>query len=98
MADFDFAPKTLRFRTNKPYLLRLSNSDRHGHSFDAEEFFAAADVAPEDRSKVVKGEVDVGGGQTVEVRLLTSKIGSFKFHCSHFLHSAFGMTGEVVVQ
>jgi plastocyanin len=24
--------------------------------------------------------------------------GTYKFHCTHFLHSAFGMTGEAVVR
>jgi plastocyanin len=98
MADFAFAPKTLLFQANVPYHLRLTNSAGHGHSFDAPEFFAAVGIAPEDQSKVVKGEVEVEGGQTVDVKFVPATTGSYKFHCSHFLHAAFGMTGEAVVQ
>jgi uncharacterized cupredoxin-like copper-binding protein len=98
MADFDFTPKTLMFHANTPYRLRLTNGAGHGHSFDAPEFFASAAIAPDDQSKIVKGEVEVEGGQTVDVKFVPGKSGSYKFHCSHFLHSAFGMTGEAVVQ
>lgn len=98
MADYDFTPKTLQFHANKPYRLRLTNSAGHGHSFDAPEFFAAVGIAPEDQSKVVKGEVEVEGGQTVELKFVPATTGSYKFHCSHFLHASFGMTGEAVVQ
>jgi plastocyanin len=55
-------------------------------------------VAPADQAKVVDGEVDVDGGQTVDVTLTIASPGNYKFHCSHFLHSAFGMTGEAVVR
>src|SRR5512140_130639 len=98
MDNYDFTPKTLQFHANKPYRLRLTNSASHGHSFDAPEFFAAVGIAPEDQSKVVKGEVEVEGGQTVDVKFVPATTGSYKFHCSHFLHAAFGMTGEAVVQ
>jgi FtsP/CotA-like multicopper oxidase with cupredoxin domain len=98
MANYDFTPKTLEFHVNKAYRLRLTNGAGHGHSFDAPEFFAAVSIAPEDQSKVVKGEVEVEGGQTVDVKFVPATTGSYKFHCSHFLHAAFGMTGEAVVQ
>ncbi len=98
MADFDFTPKTLQFHANMPYRLRLTNSAGHGHSFDAPEFFAAAVIAPDDQSKVAKGDVEVEGGQTVEMKFVPTQTGSYKFHCSHFLHATFGMTGDVIVQ
>jgi uncharacterized cupredoxin-like copper-binding protein len=97
MADFAFTPKALQFNANKPYDLRLTNKAGHGHSFDAPEFFAAVTVAPEDQAKVVKGEVEVEGGQTVDLKFVPTVSGAYKFHCSHFLHASFGMTGDVVV-
>ena len=98
MADFSFAPNTLTFHANKPYVLHLTNTSGHGHSFDAPEFFAAVTVAPEDRSKIDKGDVEVEGGQSVDVKIVPKASGSYKFHCSHFLHASFGMTGQVVVE
>jgi plastocyanin len=43
------------------------------------------------------GEVEVEGGQTVDVKFVPTVSGAYKFHCSHFLHASFGMTGDVVV-
>ena len=97
MANFAFTPNTLQFSANKPYDLRLTNKAGHGHSFDAPEFFAAVGVAPEDRAKVVKGEVEVEGGQTVDVKFMPTVSGAYKFHCSHFAHAILGMTGDVVI-
>ena len=60
--------------------------------------FADAAVAPDDQSKVVDGSIEVAGGQSIDVKFVPNTAGTYKFHCSHFLHSAFGMTGEAVVQ
>jgi uncharacterized cupredoxin-like copper-binding protein len=97
MASFAFTPNTLQFSANKPYDLRLTNKAGHGHNFDAPEFFAAVGVAPEDRAKIVKGEVEVEGGQTVDVKFVPTVSGAYKFHCSHFGHAILGMTGDVVI-
>ena len=98
MANFDFTPRALQFRANLPYHLRLTNNASGGHSFDAPEFFAAVNVAPKDRGKIVKGEIEVGSGQTVDVTFVPTISGTYEFHCSHFLHASFGMKGTIVVQ
>ena len=98
IANFDFTPNALQFRANMPYRLRLTNSASGGHSFNAPEFFAAVSVAPEDRAKIVKGEIEVAAGQSVEVKFVPKVSGTYRFHCSHFLHAGFGMTGTVVVR
>ena len=98
MANFAFTPDALQFHANMPYRLRLTNSASGGHSFDAPEFFAAVSVAPEDRTKIVKGEIEVEAGQSVEVKFVPKVSGTYQFHCSHFLHASFGMTGSIVVK
>jgi plastocyanin len=98
MTNYAFTPNTLQLRANTPYRLRFSNASHTGHSFRAREFFATSSVTPADQSKIVDGEVEVDSGQTVEVNLMIPTPGTYKFHCSHFLHSAFGMTGEAVVR
>ena len=98
MTNYAFTPNALQFRLNTPYHLRLINNSGHDHSFDAPDFFAAVDTAPEDRVKVVAGEVEVEGGQAVDVKIVPAKPGTYDFHCSHFLHSTFGMTGEALIQ
>lgn len=98
MSDFSFAPANLQLHANQPYRLHLTNSSNHGHSFDAPLLFAAAALAPNDQSKIVDGGIEVEGGQSVDVKFVPTSAGTYKFHCSHFLHSAFGMHGEAVVQ
>jgi uncharacterized cupredoxin-like copper-binding protein len=97
MANFEYTPKALQFHAGLPYRFRLTNTAGGGHSFDAPEFFAAVAVAPEDRAKIVKGEIEVEAGQTVEVKFVPTAPGTYQFHCSHFLHAGFGMKGSVVV-
>lgn len=68
MTNYASTPNALQPRWNTPYHLRLVNNSGHDHSFDAPDFFAAVGVAPEDRVKVVAGEVEVEGGQAVDVK------------------------------
>ena len=98
MANFEYTPNALQFRANLPYRLRLKNNAGGGHSFDAPEFFAAVSVAPEDRAKIVKGEIEVESGQTVEMRFVPTVSGTYQFHCTHTLHATFGMRGTIVVR
>jgi len=97
IANYQFTPGALQFHANLPYRFRLTNNAGGGHSFDAPEFFAAVTVAPEDRAKIVKGEIEVESGKTVEVKFVPTVAGTYRFHCSHFLHASLGMTGTVVV-
>ena len=97
LENYEYTPKALQFRAGLPYHFRLTNKAGGGHSFDAPEFFAAVAVAPEDRAKIVKGEIEVGAGQTVDVKFVPTAPGTYQFHCSHFLHASFGMKGTVVV-
>ncbi|HEY5047406.1 MAG TPA: cupredoxin domain-containing protein [Rhizomicrobium sp.] len=98
MTDYKFTPNLLQFRANMPYRLRLVNNTGRDHSFDAPELFAAARIADDDQAKVNKGEIEVDGGQTVDVKFVPQTPGIYKFQCSHFLHATFGMTGEAAVQ
>jgi FtsP/CotA-like multicopper oxidase with cupredoxin domain len=98
MTNYQFTPDALLFRANLPYRLRLTNNASGGHSFHAPEFFAAVTVVSEDQAKIVKGEIEVESGQTVEVKFVPKVSGTYEFHCSHFLHASFGMTGTVVVR
>jgi plastocyanin len=81
-----------------PYVIHFTNTSSGGHDFVAKDFFAAATIAPEDRSKVAKGGVSLGGGESTDVHLVPNRPGTYKSHCSHFMHSGFGMKGQVVVE
>ena len=98
LSSFKFTPASEALQRGTPYRLHLVNTSAGGHDFVAKEFFAGSMVAPEDRAKITNGGVDVGAGESVDVRLIPNRAGSFKLHCSHFLHSSFGMTGTITIQ
>lgn len=97
LANFKYTPEAITLQHGQPYVLRFTNSANGGHDFVAKQFFAAAAIAPEDRTKLKKGGVEVPGGETVEIRLTAPAAGSYKVHCSHFMHSTFGMKGAITV-
>jgi plastocyanin len=98
MSNFKFAPATLTLAHGHAYVIHFVNSASGGHDFVAKEFFAASTIAPEDRAKVKNGEVELSGGESADIHLVANTPGTYKSHCSHFMHSTFGMTGELIVQ
>ena len=94
LSSFDFTPGTIRLRAGQPVVLHLVNSGRGGHNFAAPEFFAAASAVS---GPVRDGKVEVAGHQNAEVRLTPAR-GRYRLRCTHTLHTAFGMTGEIVVE
>jgi len=98
MSNFKFSPATLMLAHGHSYVLHFVNNASGGHDFVAKEFFASSTIAPEDRAKVRKGEIELSGGESVDVHLVANTPGTYKSHCSHFMHSSFGMTGQIVVQ
>ena len=97
LSSFAYTPATVRLRAGQPVRLTLVNAGSGGHDFSAPEFFAAASVRPEDRVLVRRGSVEVGRRSTVTVSLVP-RAGRYRLRCTHFLHSGFGMTGEIVVE
>jgi uncharacterized cupredoxin-like copper-binding protein len=96
--SFKYVPNRIVLQHGETYVLHFTNASRGGHDFVATDFFAAARVDPRDASKVGKGEVELNGGKSVDIRLTApAAAGTYKVHCAHFMHSAFGMTGDIVV-
>ena len=98
LSNFKFTPATITLTHGRAYVLHFVNSSSGGHDYVAKDFFAAATIAPEDRAKVRNGEIELSGGESADIHLVANTPGTYKSHCSHFMHSSFGMTGQVVVQ
>jgi uncharacterized cupredoxin-like copper-binding protein len=94
LSNFDFAPGEIRLRAGEPIVLRLVNDAGGGHNFTAPSFFAAASRVS---GPVRQGRVELAGHQSAEVRLTPAR-GHYRLRCTHTLHAAFGMTGEIVVE
>ena len=97
LTSFDFTPSTIRLAAGRPIVLHLVNAASGGHDFSAPAFFAAARIDPASAGRIRRGGVEVRGRSSVELRLVPAA-GRYRLRCTHFLHSTFGMTGEIVVQ
>ena len=94
LSNFDFTPSTIRLRAGEPVVLHLVNSGRGGHNFAAPQFFAAASGVS---GPVNGGKVELRGNQSVDVRLTPAR-GHYRLRCTHTMHTAFGMSGQIVVE
>ena len=94
LSNFDFTPSTIRLRAGEPVVLHLVNNGRGGHNFAAPEFFSAASGVS---GPVRAGKIEVGGHQSVDVHVTPAR-GHFHLRCTHTMHTAFGMSGEIVVE
>lgn len=98
MANFSYTPADLHLHSGHPVTMHFVNNGSGGHDFTAEEFFATATMDAANRARVggAKGRVALDKGESIDVTL-TPKAGTYKVHCSHFMHSTMGMTGKLVV-
>lgn len=98
LVNFKFTPPTIALVHGQGYSLRLVNDSGNGHSFGARDFFAAADVATQDRGLITNGVVEVPGGESRTIRFTAPAAGSYKLKCTHTLHGAMGMRGQIIVR
>jgi uncharacterized cupredoxin-like copper-binding protein len=97
LSSFKYSPAEITLHHGTAYRLHLQNTSSGGHDFVAKDLFAKSVIAPEDAGKIHGGGVDVDGGEAVDIRFVPQQPGTYKIHCSHFMHSTFGMTARVVV-
>lgn len=98
LANFSFTPEELRLTAGRSETIHFVNNGSGGHDFTAPEFFAAATMDAANRAKVggADGSVSLGKGESIDVTI-TPKAGTYKVHCSHFMHSSLGMKGKILV-
>jgi len=98
LTNYAFAPSALNLKAGMTYHMHFINSGSKDHNFSAPEFFAAAQVAPEDQAKVDNGLVALEGGQSLDITVTPDRPGTFAVECTHFMHRMMGMHGSIVVQ
>jgi plastocyanin len=91
--SFGFSPHPIHLAAGRPVTLTFVNRSGSSHDFTARTFFANASITAGDARD---GEVELGPHETKTVTL-TPRAGTYHVHCSHFLHSAMGMSDEIVV-
>jgi plastocyanin len=99
MTNYAFTPSTLTLKAGETYRIHFSNDSGKSHDFSAREFLQSSTVAPADKGRLEDGdEVELEGGQSVDVTITPNRAGTYPVSCTHFMHSMLGMTGKIVVQ
>lgn len=98
LSNFRYSPRAVTLRQGQGYVLRLTNDAKGGHDFTARAFLAAAVVDPKDRGLIEDGSIEVPSGQAREIHFAAPRAGSYPVKCSHTLHKALGMSGQIVVR
>jgi uncharacterized cupredoxin-like copper-binding protein len=91
--SFSLAPRPIHLAAGRPVTLVLVNRAGGGHDFTAPEFFASSTITA---GAAPGGKIALPGHATRTITLIP-RAGTYKAHCSHFLHSSFGMTDQIVV-
>lgn len=91
--SYGFAPKPIRLAAGHPVTLTFENRSGSGHNFVARSFFANSKIISGD---AMNGMVDLRGRAVKSVTLIP-RAGTYKVHCSRFLHEPLGMTDTIVV-
>jgi uncharacterized cupredoxin-like copper-binding protein len=98
LTNYAITPSALQLNAGVTYHLHFVNTGSKDHNFSAPEFFAASEIASEDQTKVEKGLVSLGSGQSIDITVTPAKPGTFPVECTHFMHKMMGMHGNIVVQ
>jgi plastocyanin len=91
--NFGFAPAPIRLAAGRPITLTFVNRSGSSHDFTARSFFANSTILA---GTAPKGEIDLRPHETKAITLVP-RAGSYKAHCSHFLHKQMGMQDLIVV-
>jgi plastocyanin len=97
LSSFRFTPATLRLQAGRPYALTLVNTSSMEHTFAAPEFFATAQVRPDEAARIASGEVQLAQRQSVTLHLIP-RAGAYDFACTKFGHATLGMRGKIIVE
>jgi plastocyanin len=93
LSSFNFSPKPIQLAAGRPVTLTFVNRSGSSHDFMAKQFFARSRIVA---GSAPDGEIELRGGESRSITLVPAR-GTYKVRCSHFLHSAMGMTDRIIV-
>ncbi len=91
--NFSFLPTPIHLAAGRPVTLSFVNRSGSGHDFTAPGFFAYSTIT----AGAAPGGKVMLPPHAVRTITLTPRAGTYKAHCSHFLHATFGMTDLIIV-
>jgi plastocyanin len=91
--SYGYTPKMIHLVAGRPVTLTFTNTSGSGHDFTAKEFFGASKITS---GAAPEGEIELKPHESKSITLVP-RAGAYKAHCSHFMHTTFGMTGTITV-
>lgn len=91
--SFGFAPHPIQLAAGRPVTLTFANRSGSIHDFTAVGFFRDSKILS---GSAPEGEIELKPYATVTITLVP-RAGTYKAHCSHFLHKQLGMSDLIVV-
>src|SRR5215213_10537017 len=86
--SYGFAPRPIHLAAGRPVTLVFVNRSGSSHDFTAKAFFANSAIRA---GAAPGGEIELRGHETRSITLVP-RAGTYSAHCTHFLHTQFGMT------
>ena len=93
VSSFSYAPKPIHLVAGRPVTIAFVNRSREGHDFTARAFFQRARIIS---GAAPDGRIDLRGNETKAITLVPAR-GTYRVHCSRFLHKQMGMSDLIVV-
>ena len=98
LTDYRYSPAEIDLTHGQSYVLHVVNPGGGAHDLSAKAFFQTVTLEPESVAAVHDGDIEVKGGQSADVAFTAGVAGTYEMHCTHPMHSMFGMKGKIVVQ
>jgi len=92
--SFGFAPHPIQLVAGRPVTLTFANRSGSSHDFSARNFFRNAQILA---GAAAEGEIDLKPYETRTITLVP-RTGTYKAHCSHFMHKQLGMSDLIIVR
>jgi uncharacterized cupredoxin-like copper-binding protein len=92
--SYGYVPNPIVLNSGQAVTLVFTNRSNAGHSFKSPAFFGSARLVS---GRVHEGEIHLKPGQSTSVTLVPTR-GTYKVHCSHFMHDQLGMHTRLYVR
>jgi plastocyanin len=92
--SFGFSPHPIQLAAGRPVTLTFTNRSGSSHDFTAVNFFRNATITA---GAAPDGEIELKPYETHTITLVP-RAGTYKAHCSHFMHKPLGMSDLIVVR
>ena len=91
--NYGYSPRPIHLRAGQPVTLTFVNRSGSGHDFTAKAFFANSTIVA---GAAPGGEIELRSGASKSITLVP-RAGTYKVHCSHFMHAPLGMRDTIIV-